>query len=274
MRVIGVDVSHWEGTINWDLAAPALGFAYYKATDGTGFIDAQFGNNKNGCNATGLPHAAYHWFQPSQDPKLQARHYIETLGTGYRRYIADFEMAGCTATNMKAFLDECTRLTGIKPAIYTGAGFWNSISPRPTWANQYDLIHAQYSAAHNPTLPAGWITWKIWQNSDYFFFPGCVEIADGNWFNGTMQECRDWFGNYHPYNPLPPPPVGGKTQMIVTANQLNIRDTPSTAGMIIGTLIKNNIIDVYDVSGTDGWIKHAKGWSAAKVGSYKYIEPV
>ncbi len=50
MRTFGVDVSHWEGRINWQVASPAIGFAYYKCTDGTRGIDAQFSNNQSGCS--------------------------------------------------------------------------------------------------------------------------------------------------------------------------------------------------------------------------------
>ena len=76
MRTFGVDVSHWEGQIDWQSAAPAIGFAYYKCTDGTRYVDDQFQDNRKGCDEAGLPHAPYHYFQPSLDPLAQAEHFI------------------------------------------------------------------------------------------------------------------------------------------------------------------------------------------------------
>ena len=39
MRTHGVDVSHWEGAIDWAEAARWVPFAYFKCTDGVGLFD-------------------------------------------------------------------------------------------------------------------------------------------------------------------------------------------------------------------------------------------
>ena len=271
MRVIGADVSHWESRVDWATAAPTLGFAYYKATEGTTFIDDQFANNKAGCDAVGLPHAPYHYLVPDRDMEEQAWHFIATVGYGYNRYIADCEAPGLTAVKIKSFLDRCEGITRIRPAIYTSPGYWNSLSPRPTWSNQYDLIVAHYTGARNPTKPAGWTTWRIWQNTDYFFFPGCAEVADGNWFNGTMDQCRSWFGNYHQVTP-PVPSEGVKYRVLV--GQLNVRSGPSTDNAIIGSLRLGDIVDLLETSGEDVWLRHATGWSAVKIDDVRFMEVV
>ena len=43
---IGPDVSHYQGTINWaSVKAAGVGFAIAKATEGSGYVDAQFKAN-------------------------------------------------------------------------------------------------------------------------------------------------------------------------------------------------------------------------------------
>src|SRR5699024_11279105 len=44
--VAGIDVSNWQGNINWNaVAADGIEFAYIKATGGTGYTDSKFDAN-------------------------------------------------------------------------------------------------------------------------------------------------------------------------------------------------------------------------------------
>ena len=123
IRTLGIDVSRWEGLINWQVASQYVCFVYYKATDGLYFINSQLGNNMDGCNDAGF-HAAYHYLQPSYPGDVQADHYLEHIeGGNYKREIADCEEPGLSAATIKAFLDCCELRTTRKPAIYTSAGF-------------------------------------------------------------------------------------------------------------------------------------------------------
>jgi GH25 family lysozyme M1 (1,4-beta-N-acetylmuramidase) len=276
MRTLGVDASHWEGDIDWVKATPTLGFAYYKATDGTSFIDSQLGNNMDECNETGLAHAPFHWWQERQDPEVQAEHFVEaTRDGGYKRYIVDVEPATTyigIADSLKHLLDRIEALVGVKPAIYTSANYWNNyIIPHPSWAGQYDLLVAHYTLARNPTLPIGWSTWKVWQFTDKFWAQGCTSEIDANWFNGPIEQARAWFGNYHPF--VPPQP-GGLTLMRTLVEGLRIRSAPTTRAPILGSLRANEVLEVIDVGGTDSWIRHARGWSAVETGGTRYMEPV
>jgi len=273
MKVIGVDVSHWEGSIDWKVAEPTLGFAYYKATQGISFIDDQFQNNKAGCQASGLPHAAYHYFIHAMDPLAQARHFIKTCDQGYNRYIIDVEEKDekYPASMVKEMLDQCELITGIKPAIYTSADAWSYLTPKPKWSKEYDLIVAHYTTAKVPLLPVGWATHKIWQFTDKYYFQGCNEIADGDWFNGALDQVRAWFGNYNPVDPIQPIETGA-IEMKVVVSGLNVRTIPSIAGVITGYLHKDDKVLITDIAGQDAWAKHAMGWSAIKVDSTVFME--
>src|SRR3954469_22613633 len=57
----GIDVSHHQGTINWDaVAGDGVEFAWMKATEGATFRDASFARNWHQAGAAGLARGAYH----------------------------------------------------------------------------------------------------------------------------------------------------------------------------------------------------------------------
>ncbi len=69
MFTFGVDVSHWEGKIDWYTAQHWVPFVYFKCTDGVRFVDIRFEANHQACLDFGIPHAPYHYYQPDLDPQ-------------------------------------------------------------------------------------------------------------------------------------------------------------------------------------------------------------
>src|SRR4051812_36603912 len=68
----GVDVSHWQGPINWaSVAASGISFAFCKATDGATTVDQTFATNYAGMKANNIVRGAYHYGRPAQDPIAQ-----------------------------------------------------------------------------------------------------------------------------------------------------------------------------------------------------------
>src|SRR5665647_483511 len=58
----GIDVSHWNGSINWpQVKNSGIAFAYIKASDGNDSIDPLFSTNVESARATNLPIGAYHY---------------------------------------------------------------------------------------------------------------------------------------------------------------------------------------------------------------------
>ena len=61
--VRGVDVSQYQGEIDWDaLAAQDVRFAYIKATEGSSYVDPRLAGNWAGAALAGIPAGAYHFF--------------------------------------------------------------------------------------------------------------------------------------------------------------------------------------------------------------------
>jgi lysozyme len=272
MRTLGIDVSHWEGPIDWQQASRSIGFAYFKCTDGMVWVDPEYDHNRIGSYQAGLARAPYHYFQPGEDPTAQAVHFIHVAGKNCPRYIVDVEEDADADENLPgnllAFLLRCEQLTGIKPAIYTSSGYWKEFSkPVPGWTKSYELLVAHYTADHVPTLPIGWEQWRIWQFSEYFFCPGCSTEVDGDWFNGTLEQCRQWFGNYRQ---IEPPLISLRARSLF--DQLHVRVDPGIACKEVDHLAKGQEVVIDQLGGQDVWIKHSEGWSCVEKDGYRYME--
>jgi lysozyme len=63
LAVHGVDVSRWQGDIDWPkLRRQGANFAYIKATDGGDHLDPMFKKNWREADKAGLRRGAYHFF--------------------------------------------------------------------------------------------------------------------------------------------------------------------------------------------------------------------
>jgi len=54
--LIGCDISHWDGKIDWATVKPNISFAILKCTEGTTFVDDTYAFNKAGCEINNIPH--------------------------------------------------------------------------------------------------------------------------------------------------------------------------------------------------------------------------
>lgn len=77
----GIDVSHWQGSLDWHALAAAyrLDFAFAKATEHEGYVDPRFRANWVGIADAGLVRGAYHFARPDSDPRDDARAFVATV---------------------------------------------------------------------------------------------------------------------------------------------------------------------------------------------------
>ena len=79
-RIQGIDVSHFQGTVNWqEVKQAGMKFAFAKATEGQSYVDSLFTNNWTNIKAAGLLRGAYHFFDAGVDGNSQAHHFLETV---------------------------------------------------------------------------------------------------------------------------------------------------------------------------------------------------
>jgi lysozyme len=74
MAVLGIDVSHHNGEVDWFAVARSdVKFAYVKATDGHGFVDPRFGQSWAQMREAGLLRGAYHFARPGDPDGIVGR---------------------------------------------------------------------------------------------------------------------------------------------------------------------------------------------------------
>ena len=68
MNIKGIDVSRYQGTVDWEqVKAAGYQFAMLRAGYGSDTVDEQFQRNASECNRIGLPAGAY-WFCYADSP--------------------------------------------------------------------------------------------------------------------------------------------------------------------------------------------------------------
>src|SRR2546425_2391302 len=79
-RPLGIDVSHYQGTINWSsVKAAGIEFAWAKATEGSATGDTYFTANETGAKVAGVPIGAYHFAHPElHAPDVEAAQFWNT----------------------------------------------------------------------------------------------------------------------------------------------------------------------------------------------------
>jgi len=191
----GIDVSHWDGVINWSqVKSSGIQFAYIKATGGTSFVDPQFAYNVQNAEANGIAVGAYHYAQPARpfkpnDAVQQATFFVNTMKSVMPKYgdimpVLDLETSNNLSVSdlvqwTNLFIQTVEQQTGRKVMLYTDEGFIqqendfnNALSNVPLWVGWYGYLN-------NNTVPpniAGWSSWTTWQYTDQ----GVVNGITGN----------------------------------------------------------------------------------------------
>lgn len=198
--VSGVDVSHYQGTIDWAaLAKQDIDFAFIKATEGSAYLDERFCENWQAAGETGLCVGAYHFFSFDSEGKKQAQFFIDTVGSleGKLAPAVDVEFYGDKSKDPPP-KEEVVRQLGellaaledhyqAKPVIYT------------TYEAYFRYIKDEFDAYplwirnvyYRPVLTAN--TWTFWQYSDTAVlegYQGAEKYIDRNVFRGTREELQ------------------------------------------------------------------------------------
>lgn len=130
----GIDVSHYQGNINWqDVASDAnVRFVYIKATEGSSLKDSHLKRNLQGARSAGLPVGIYHFFSPTAPVKEQLANFLSTSREHQQDLIpiVDVEKRGRQSLDtfhrrLHEFLLQVERAYGVKPIIYTYMNFYN-----------------------------------------------------------------------------------------------------------------------------------------------------
>ena len=212
-RPKGIDVSRWQGVIDWPaVKSDGVSFAAIRATVGDFFTDDQFEANWRGAKDNDIFRCAYHVLRPDDDAVAQIDRFESVVGeAGDLPHVLDVEVDGgqpnyIIRARTLASLQEIEQRFGRTPLVYTADWFWTPHIGDVDWADDYDLwvAHYYWPEVTTPKIPAGWMGWRIWQHSNKGTISGISASVDLNWFNGTMEDLIAYAGGTAP-PPSPPP---------------------------------------------------------------------
>jgi lysozyme len=144
---LGIDVSHFQGKINWEeIKQNNITFAYAKATEGHTYVDPKFNLNWKNMSSANIAKGAYHFYTTSSNGITQAQHYINTvkeISKGDLPPVLDLEQGGLMdkvtieeyQNEVISWLNEVETKFGVKPIIYTNNPFANTYLNKPHFAN-------------------------------------------------------------------------------------------------------------------------------------------
>ncbi|MEC2046636.1 GH25 family lysozyme [Bacillus licheniformis] len=154
MGIKGIDVSHWQGNINWKkVAGDGIKFAFIKATEGTTLKDNKFETNVSGANAVGIKTGAYHFarFGSKSEALAEARFFLSVANKVRLTYplVLDLEVNQRNVSKSVltdaavAFLREVEK-AGYFAMIYSGKSFLENcldeskLKPFALWVARYN----------------------------------------------------------------------------------------------------------------------------------------
>jgi len=191
----GIDVSHFQGAIDWKAVKGAgVSFAYAKCSGDRD--DPQFAANWKGMKRAGVVRGAYLFLMPQLDPVTQADRFLNLVqqAGGWEKgrdlpHCLDVEtFRGRSPAGMVKLISECAKpledAMGRRVVIYCSRGQWDEsvgggFEGHPLWI-------ANYTTAPQPTLAKAWKSWVLWQYSDHAHYAGVNPGADADYFNGDL----------------------------------------------------------------------------------------
>ncbi|MFO0593458.1 MAG: GH25 family lysozyme [Polyangiaceae bacterium] len=220
----GIDVSKYQGVIDWHAVAPKIGFAFVRSTMDEALVDPKLDRNRKALADAGMIRGYYHFAHPEKPAAVQAKHACDTLGplsAGELDLVLDLEwthrgetpaswspddtklMQAWTREFVAAVQSACP---GRNVVIYTRFNFWSQylggMAPPagcPLWIAEYRQTSTPpadpttweaWALARPPKSSAPWPAWAFWQFSSKALLPGIGGGVDANLFQGTMDDLR------------------------------------------------------------------------------------
>lgn len=203
-EIRGVDVSHYQGDIDWEkMADESIDFAYIKATEGSSHVDEKFHANWENIAQTDLFFGAYHFFSFDSAGKTQAQNYISTVGSLDGKLIpaVDVEYYG-DKESRKNELDRTaiTKELGVllraleeeyhtKPIIYTTYSAYHDFVEGAF--DEYDLWIRNVYYTPDIGMKGRWLYWQYTDRAKFDAYTGEEQYIDMNVFAGSRTEFLD-----------------------------------------------------------------------------------
>ena len=199
----GIDVSHYQGAINWTSVRNAgIQFAFIKATEGVSYRDPRFDTNYVGAYNAGVIRGAYHFALPDRSTGAVQANYLASNGGAWSADSRTLPPRWTSSPTRTArllrpepgrhahvghrFPDHLPRRTGRYAVIYTTTSWWTSCTGNWSgpWAN-HPLWIARW--ASTPRHPAGRraVLHLLAVHEPPAAVSGISGTVDRNYFNGV-----------------------------------------------------------------------------------------
>ena len=196
----GIDVSHYQGEIDWKelrlhgtIDECPIRFVMIKATEGADKVDENFERNFTMARDNGFTRGAYHFYSTQSPAEDQAQAFISQvrLERGDLPPVLDVERKPKEQSreqfrqSLLTWLRTVEQHYGVKPILYTYYKFKleylndSIFNEYPYWIAHYYVDSVEYKGA-----------WKFWQHTDKGRLPGIDGDVDLNIYNGSFYELR------------------------------------------------------------------------------------
>jgi len=202
--VQGIDVSHWQGTVNWASQWSAgKRFVWIKATEASNYTDPNFSANYTGSYNQGFIRGAYHFAEPNQSSGATQANYFSAHGGGWSgdgrtlpgaldlEYGTSSDCWGLSQASMRTWISDFVTTYHARwtkyPIIYTSTSWWSECVGSYSVSGTDPLWVARYNSTVG-TLPYNWSYYTVWQYSD--------SPMDQDVFNGSAAQLTTFATNH------------------------------------------------------------------------------
>ena len=196
-EVHGIDVSRYQGTINWEQVSDhtsnniGISFAFIKASEGRTVRDATFQRNWKEAKTNRMLRGAYHFFRPHLTAEEQFNLFknIVKLEKEDLPPVLDVEMRGSASPaklrkTVKKWLTLAEKHYGVTPILYTSYSFYKNYFNTKEF-EKYPLWIAHYATDDLNRLTK---EWHFWQHNEGGKVKGIRGEVDFNVFKGEYKD--------------------------------------------------------------------------------------
>lgn len=192
-RIRGIDVSQWQGRIDFDRVRKAgIELVYIKSSEGDDFKDPYFERNYREARRVGLKVGFYHFVtaRSEEQARRQAYYFASVIRDKNceGKPAMDFEdLTGLSRNTINeiavAFLEALQRYVDEEPVVYSD--MYNAKRVFDRRVARYPLWIAQYGV-RRPSGDTAWRRWAGWQYSDNGRISGITDRVDLDYFTDEM----------------------------------------------------------------------------------------
>ena len=170
--IVGIDVSHHNGTIKWDVLSTkdTIRFVFVKATEGATVVDKNYTNNITGAKKAGIMVGAYHFFTTASSAEEQFNNYKNTVKATDIDLLPVLDAEAISpkypmskeryVEHAREWVDLCKKEYGKAPIIYSSIGFYRKylkghFDDCPFWTGDVDAKQSYVDGEQ----------WAIWQKA-------------------------------------------------------------------------------------------------------------